>query len=274
MADLAGLTALVTGSVHGLARAVAERLAADGAKVVVNYRESGDDAKAMVRTLRAEGRAAVAVQADMGDPAQAEALVAETERVFGRLDLLVLGAGPFLPQRVPVAEQDAQARAWRAMADANVAGSVAAIARALPGMRRRRFGRIVTFGFDSVSDFPAWPGRAAYAAAKSALWSYTRTLALEECWHGITANMVAPGNIRAPFKEATIAEARARAKEGHRAPIGRPGSGEDVARVVRFLVDRDADFVTGSVIYVTGGESVVRDGRLPHPSGEGDAGMR
>lgn len=266
MAGLDGLTALVTGGVHGLGRQVALRLSQDGASVAVNYRESRADAQRLCEDLSAKGGRALALGGDLSDPEAGVSLVEQVEAAWGRLDLLVLAAGPFLPQRQPITHQDAGAAGWRAMSAGNVTGSVAAVARALPGMQDRSFGRIVTFGFDSIGDMPGWPGRAAYAAAKSALWSYTRTLALEVCRYGITANMVAPGNITEPFKEATIAQARQTPGAGHRAPIGRPGTGEDIARVVRFLVDRDSDFVTGSVLYVTGGETVVRDGRLPDPA--------
>ena len=263
MAELNGLAALVTGGVHGLGRRVALQLAEDGARVAVNYRTSREDAERFCQELSERGFEAIALRGDLSEASAARALVEAVERRWGRLDLLILAAGPFLTRREPIFVEDEDARGWTAMSAGNVTGSVAAIARALPGMRARRFGRIVTFGFDSVGDLPGWPGRAAYAAAKSALWSYTRTLALEECWSGITANMVAPGNITARFKEASIEDARRSPTAGHPAPVGRPGTGEDVARVVRFLVDPDSDFVTGSVIYVTGGESVVRDGRLP-----------
>lgn len=259
---LTGLTALVTGSVHGLGREVVRCLGRDGARVAVNYRQSRSDAEALCRELSTAGVESVALGGDMASVTDATRLVREVGARWGRLDILVLAAGPFVTRREAVARSDADASAWRAMASGNVEGSVAAIAEALPGMRSHGFGRIVTFGFDRVADMPGWPGRAAYAAAKSALWSYTRTLALEESCHGITANMVAPGNIVDPFKEGTIADARSHPRSGHVAPIGRPGTGEDIARVVRFLVDPDSDFVTGSVIYVTGGETVVRE-RLP-----------
>jgi 3-oxoacyl-[acyl-carrier protein] reductase len=251
------LVALVTGGVHGLGRAVCRELARSGWDVAVNYRESEDDARALCAELEAMGVRARAVGADLADPAQAEALVARVEEAWGRLDALVCAAGPFRPRRVAIAAADRGAAAWREMAAANVAGTVAAVAAALPGMRRRHFGRIVTFGMDGVGRAAPWPGRAAYAAAKAALWSYTQSLAREEAPHGITANMVAPGNIVDPFKEGSIAQARRAPPEARRAPVGRPGSGEDVARVVRFLLHPDSDYLTGNLVYVGGGEDVV-----------------
>jgi 3-oxoacyl-[acyl-carrier protein] reductase len=268
--------ALVTGAVHGLGRAVCRELARAGCDVAVNYRDSADDAAILCRDLIAASAArnvrARPFAADIADVAQAEALVAAVEAAWGRLDILVLAAGPFVRRRVPIADADRGAAAWRTLEAANVAGTVAAIAAALPGMRRRRFGRIVTFGVDGVGEVAPWPGRAAYAAAKAALWSYTRSLAREEAPHGITAHMIAPGNIVAPFKEGSIAEARTAPPGAARAPVGRPGSGEDVARVVRFLVDPDSDFLTGNLVYVGGGEDVVH--RPPAASAGDNAGGR
>ncbi|MDA8354350.1 MAG: SDR family oxidoreductase, partial [Firmicutes bacterium] len=121
----------------------------------------------------------------------------------------------------------------------------------VPGMRRRGWGRIITFGFPEVETAPHWEGFSAYAAAKAGLVSLTRTLAREEAPHGITVNMVSPGDIRHPYKEAPIAAARGRREPKN--PVGRPGTGEDLARVIRFLAEDDSDFVTGAVIPVTGG---------------------
>jgi len=247
----------VTGGVHGLGAAVCRALAADGLDVAVNYRHSAGAAEALCAELGRLGGRAIALAGDVSDPHAAAALVAQTEDRLGRLDVLVCAAGPFRAQRVRVAEADVEAAAWQALSPGNVAGAIACVAAALPGMRERRHGRVVTFGMDRVGEAAPWPGRAAYAAAKAALWSYTQSVAREEACHGVTANMVAPGNIVDPFKEGTIAQARAHADHPAAAPIGRPGSGEDVARVVRFLAALDSDFVTGSVIYLTGAEAVV-----------------
>lgn len=266
-ADGAPLAALVLGGVHGLGRAVCHVLAREGAAVAVNYRESATAAQALCADLERNGGTAVALGADIADPAAAADVVARAERALGRLDILVCAAGPFTAARVAVARADRGARTWLDLQAGNVAGTIAAVAAAIPGMRRRRFGRIVTFGMDGVGDAAPWPGRAAYAAAKAALWSYTQSLAREEAPSGITVNMVAPGNIVDPFKEGTIAAARgAGAAAPARAPVGRPGSGEDVARVVAFLAAPDSDFLTGNLVYVVGGDDVVR---RPAPRLEG-----
>lgn len=257
-ADGAPLAALVLGGVHGLGHAVSLALAAAGASVAVNYRESAQAASALCAELERRGARSLAVAGDIADPEAAEAAVLETEAAFGRLDILVCAAGPFTPRRVAIRRADRRAASWRALEAANVAGTVAAIAAALPGMRRNHFGRVLTFGMDGAGDAAPWPGRAAYAAAKAALWSYTQSLAREEAMNGITANMVGPGNIVDPFKEGTIAAARAAgATAPAAAPVGRAGSGEDVARVVVFLAAPDSDFLSGNIVYVSGGEDVV-----------------
>lgn len=265
--------ALVTGGVHGLGRAVCIGLAGMGADVAVNFRTSAADADRLCRDLEDQGVRARAFRADLADVQAATALVLEVEASFGRLDILVCAAGPFRRPRVPIAEAERDAAAWQAMAAGNVAGSVAAIAAALPGMRRRRFGRIFTFGMDRVGEATPWPGRAAYAAAKAALWSYTQSVAREEVGHGITAHMVAPGNIVDPWKEGTITAARAVAQGGASGttPVGRPGTGEDVARVIQFLAHPDSDFLTATLTYVGGGEEVVV---RPEPAWEGDGRRR
>jgi 3-oxoacyl-[acyl-carrier protein] reductase len=248
----------VLGGVHGLGQAVCRLLAREGAAVAVNYRESAADAEALAAALGRQGAPGVALGADIADPGAAADLVARAERALGRLDILVCTAGPFTSERVAIARADRGAAAWLDLQAGNVAGTIAAVAAAIPGMRRRRFGRVITFGMDGVGEAAPWPGRAAYAAAKAALWSYTQSVAREEAPSGITANMVAPGNIVGALKEATIEEARRAPSDAPaRAPVGRPGSGEDVARVVAFLAAPKSEFLTGNLVYVSGGEDVV-----------------
>ncbi|MBE3589955.1 MAG: SDR family oxidoreductase [Firmicutes bacterium] len=249
-----GRVALVTGSATGLGRAVALALAEAGCDVAVNYVHSEAQAEALARAVADLGRRAACLRADVADAAAAEGLVAAVEEQLGRLDVLVHAAGPFLFDRRRLAELTAEE--WRRLLDGNLSSAFHLVRRALPGMRARHWGRIVLFGFSEAGQAPGWPGRAAYAAAKVGLVSLARSLALEEARHGITVNVVCPGDIRHPWKERRIAEARGAADE--RTPVGRPGTGEDVARVVRFLCEEDSDFLTGNVIEVTGGLSPLR----------------
>jgi 3-oxoacyl-[acyl-carrier protein] reductase len=114
---------------------------------------------------------------------------------------------------------------------------------------------MITIGFDRVETAPAWKFRSAYAAAKTGAASLTKTLAIEEAENGITVNMVCPGDIRGEYKEMKIKNVRDQSDINN--PIGRPGTGEDIARVISFLCNEDSDFITGSVIPVTGGKDVL-----------------
>jgi 3-oxoacyl-[acyl-carrier protein] reductase len=118
-------------------------------------------------------------------------------------------------------------------------------------MRNQKWGRIITIGYDRVETAPGWIYRSAFAAAKTGVASLTRTIAIEEAENGITANMVCPGDIINEWKESNIEDAIGTSR------IGRKGTGEDIARVIAFLIDEKSDLITGSVIPVTGGLDVL-----------------
>jgi len=251
---LAGKTALVTGSARGLGRMTALQLAALGCNVAVNYVRSDRDAFELVERLQALGVRAAAVQADVGDSASARRLVAETERrLESGIDILVNNAGPFVRERRRFA--DAPEDELETLLQGNLLGPMRLNRLVIPGMRERGFGRIVHFGFGRAAEARGWPHRGAYAAAKVALVSLTKTLAVEEAGTGITVNMVCPGDIRGDAKEKPIDQVR---NEGDPEAAGRPGSGEDVARVIAFLCDPASDYVTGSIVDVTGGFDPIR----------------
>lgn len=241
--------AWVTGGISGLGVMVVHHLAEAGCRIAVNYRSSREKADQLVQTLEQQGREVLALQGDVADPTAVRRMVREIEERWGGVDILVCAAGPFLFKRISAV--DLTDEQWREMVDGNLSGAFYCARETVPGMRRRGWGRIITFGFPEVETAPHWEGFSAYAAAKAGLVSLTRTLAREEAPHGITVNMVSPGDIRHPYKEAPIAAARGRREPKN--PVGRPGTGEDLARVIRFLAEDDSDFVTGAVIPVTGG---------------------
>ena len=257
-AGAASRSAIVTGGVSGLGRAVAQRLLDMGYGVTVTHRTSHVKAEAFVDLARSRGQPLLALAADAGDEqAVAASLRAHRER-YGVPWALVHAAGPFLTSRTPFAEADLPA--MRKVLDGNLWSAMLCAKVALGAMHEAgRGGRIVFFGFDEAAAFPAWFGRAAYAAAKSGVISLARTLSEEEAPHGITVNVICPGDIRRPLKEGGIADARQSAEGA--APIGRPGSGEDVARLIAFLLDEDSDFLTGNIIAVDGGLDVIHRGR-------------
>ncbi|WP_124728181.1 SDR family oxidoreductase [Staphylospora marina] len=241
--------AWIVGGVKGLGVQVARALAEDGFRIVLNYRksvEAGHKWKERIEKIHGE---CLLLQGDVADGEDVRRMANEVMSAWGRVDVLVCAAGPFTfrPKRLTEFDDDT----WREMVDGNLSGVFRLIREVVPGMRERRFGRIITFGYAEVEQMGGWEGYGPYAAAKTGLLSLTRTLAREEAPHGITVNMVVPGDIRDPFKEAQIADVR-----GHtdpRTPAGRPGTGEDIARVVRFLAHPDSDLITGAVIPVTGG---------------------
>jgi len=246
---LAGKTALVTGSAKGLGRRTAIELAELGCNVAINYVASRTEAEQAVREIRAMGREAVAIRADIAVAREAKRLVEETEAALGGVDILVNNAGPFIRERRLFADYAEEEIHY--LMNGNLVGTMLLDHRVLPGMRERQWGRIIHFGFGHAAEARSWPQRAVYAAAKVGLVSFTKTLAVEEAANGITVNMICPGDIRGDYKEKGISDVNGVMDE--EAPRGRPGTGEDVARVIGFLCLPESDFVTGNAIEVSGG---------------------
>lgn len=246
---LKGKTALVTGSAKGLGKRTALQLAEQGCNVIINYYESEFEAHQVKAQIEQLGVKAITVQADVATTEGAAKLADEAERWAGGVDILVNNAGPFVRKRRLFSEYDEETIIR--LLHGNLLGVMLLDHRLLPGMRERKWGRIVHFGFGHAGEARAWPHRAVYAAAKTGLVSFTKSLAVEEAPHGITVNLIGPGDIRGMNKEKSIAEVEE--EYDNESPIGRPGAGEDVARVVLFLCDMKSNFLTGNVIDVTGG---------------------
>jgi 3-oxoacyl-[acyl-carrier protein] reductase len=236
--------ALVTGGGSGLSAGVAAGLAGDGfGCVAITYRSSSPHAT--LRAIEAAGAQAAAAHIDfLDEPVCVARSLAELVTAHGPFDTLVHGVGALTVKRFARLTMDDYTEAF----DANMRSAVLAIAAVLPAMREARFGRIVVFGGNGSSETRPFRGFSLHQAAKSALVAFARTLAIEEAPHGITINVIEPGDIR----NKTQSRSAARSQESP-IPRGRPGSYEDVSDVVRFLVDADRDFVTGAVIGVNGG---------------------
>ncbi|CAM3977167.1 SDR family oxidoreductase [Paenibacillus alkaliterrae] len=252
--ELKGRTALVTGSAKGLGKRTALQLAEQGCNIVINYYESELEAVQVKRQIEQLGVKAITVQADIATTEGVEKLAGEAERWARGVDILVNNAGPFVRQRRLFSEYD-EATIIRLL-HGNLLGVMLLDHRLLPGMRERKWGRIIHFGFGHAGEARAWPHRAVYAAAKTGLVSFTKSLAVEEAPHGITVNLIGPGDIRGVNKERSIDEVEN--EYDSESPIGRPGAGEDVARVVLFLCEMKSTFLTGNVIDVTGGFDPIR----------------
>lgn len=236
--------ALVTGGASGLSAGIAAALAADGfAHVAITYRAS--DPARTCQAIEDAGAGASATRVDFGGDAGAAAVALRAlVEANGPFDTLVHGVGALTVKRfLNLTISD-----YGSIFDANMRSAVLAAHAVLPAMRESRFGRIVVFGGNGSSETRPYRGFSLYQASKSALVAFARTLAIEEAQFGVTVNVIEPGDIR--DKRQSREDARSQESP---IPRGRPGSFEDVADVVRFLIAPERDFITGAVIGVTGG---------------------
>ncbi|MBN6186680.1 SDR family oxidoreductase [Aneurinibacillus sp. BA2021] len=247
-------TALITGSAKGLGVRIAHELAAQGVHLALNYRTSKQEAdKLRTELIKQYGIDVLLVQGDVSHPKEARGMVEALVAALGRIDILVLNAGPYIKPRKKLVEYTDDE--WDSMIHGNLSSAFHLCRAAIPHMRRHQWGRIITIGFEKAQTAPGWMYRSAFAAAKTGLVSLTRTIALEEAEHGITANMVCPGDIVGEDKERNIADIRS--IEDADTPIGRPGTGEDIARAIAFFCNEASDFITGAVLEITGGKDVL-----------------
>jgi 3-oxoacyl-[acyl-carrier protein] reductase len=240
---LKGKRALVTGASRGIGASIAKALAAEGADVAITYEKSADAAAQVVRFIEAQGRRAVAIQADSADVAAVQASVEKTVATLGGLDILVNNAGI-----LRVAElKDMSIADIDAILDVNVRAPIVASKAALAHLGKG--GRIITIGSFFADRVPA-PVLSVYAGSKSALVAFTKGLARELGPKEITVNLVQPGSIDTDMNSA----------EGPFAGIlreitavGRYGAVEDIANAVAFLASPKAQYITGSALTVDGG---------------------
>ncbi|GMN98356.1 SDR family oxidoreductase [Parageobacillus thermoglucosidasius] len=245
--------ALITAGAKGLGRKVTELLLERGYSVTVNYRSDETAVQSLQQKYAHLDERLQFVRGDVTKKEDLFALVDAALDRFGRIDFLINNAGPYIFERKKLADYTEDE--WYEMIEGNLSAVFHLLKKTIPVMRKQRFGRIITYGFQGAAEAPGWLHRSAFSAAKVGLVSLTKTIALEEAEFGITANMVCPGNIVGEMKEATIAYSRL-IKDAE-TPIGRSGTGEDIARVIAFLCEEDSDMITGAVIDVTGGVNVI-----------------
>jgi len=237
--------AIVTGASRGIGRATALALAAEGARVVVNYNARADAAEQVVAEIAAAGGQATARRADVGDFAQAEALVKSTIQSEGDLHILVNNAGITRDGLIlTMSEAD-----WDDVLRTNLKSTFACSKPAVRHMIRRRYGRIVNI--TSVAGQIGNPGQTNYSASKAGQIGFTRSLAREVASRNITVNAVAAGFIETEIWSGVPPEAQ-QALLGM-IPLGRKGTVDDIARAVVFLASDDAAYITGHVLSVDGG---------------------
>src|SRR5882672_7397574 len=247
MKKLEGKVALVTGAARGIGAAIAERLAADGASVAINYATSKEDAEALAERIRGNGGKAKAIRADIGNPSQAKAFVDAAVKEFGRLDILVNNAGKFHIGPIGTIDE-ADVRSQFAV---NVDGPIFAT-QAAASYFSTEGGRVINVS--SIAATHPLPGLSVYSATKAALDALTRVWAAVLGPRGVTVNAVAR---RGGYSNTEGRHPRMGGEEAvkgmvARTPLGRLGTTSDVADVVAFLASPDARWVTGQVVEVSG----------------------
>ena len=246
MFDLTGMTALVTGASGGIGSAIAQALAAQGARLAV----SGSNVTKLEAFRDSLGGEHVALPCDLSDGAAVDALVpAAVEALGGKLDILVNNGGITRDNLVMRMKDDE----WDQVIRVNLEAAFRLARAAARPMMKARFGRIVSI--TSVVGTTGNPGQANYAASKGALTAMSKALAQELASRGITVNCVAPGFIASPMTE-TLPDAQKDALNA-RIPMGKMGSGADIGAAVVYLSSREAGYVTGQTLHVNGGMAMI-----------------
>jgi len=246
-ASLRGKVALVTGVSRdpGLGKAIALAFAARGANLVLNGRTQRAVLEQNAAAVRALGAEVLPYLGDVTDPVAVQAMIAAATKAFGRIDILVNCAGA----RGDVDVLAMTLEQWKTVLAVNLDGAFNCVKAVAPLMIKQGFGRII-----NITGLASQLGNANHAhvvTAKAGLIGFTRALATEFGRYGITANAVSPGLIDTPRPEgATLAKRRKRIAE---CPLGRAGSGEDIAYACTFLASRQASFITGQTLSVNGG---------------------
>ena len=245
MIELSGKSAIVTGGSRGIGRAIALRLATQGADVAFSYRGNAAAAEETAAAIRALGRRALPFQGDATDPGAADALVKATIEAFGKVDILVNNAGITRDDLIMRMSLDA----WRSVLETNLFGAFYAIKAVTRPMLKARGGRIINI--TSVSGQAGQTGQANYSAAKAGLIGLTKATARELASRGITCNAVAPGFVLTELTQDLPQPLQDEINA--RTPLGRFGTPEEIANAVAFLASDEAAYITGQVLAVDGG---------------------
>ncbi|MCU4739990.1 beta-ketoacyl-ACP reductase [Halobacteria archaeon AArc-m2/3/4] len=243
--SMEGRTCVVTGSARGIGRGIAEHLGQEGANVVINYRSSEGAAHEAIAAIEDAGGEAVAARADVTDRDEVEAMRDLCHEAFGPVDVLVNNAGMTADTQFAKMSREE----WDRVMDVNLGGMFNCTQTFYDDIWNAHEGRLINIS--SVVGKQGNFGQANYAAAKSGMFGFTRTIALELAQGGSTANCVAPGFTKTDMLETVPEHVLERIISG--IPLERLAEIEDVAAVVRFLASEDSSYVTGEVIDVNGG---------------------
>jgi 3-oxoacyl-[acyl-carrier protein] reductase len=230
--------ALVTGSSRGLGRKIALRIADEVEGVIVHFKKNQEAANEVVKEIEQKGKLSGCFQADLTQEDEAQSFIREAEGHFGRIDILINNVGPIIHKSWEKLGTEDWDQMWRG----NLVSAFFCTKAALPGMRERKWGRIVNIGFSRVEHLGAYRNIVPYATAKTGLLILTRSVAATVASEGITVNMVSPGLIEGGIlpKDQNI-------------PAGRLGTFDDVASAILYLVSDQAGYVTGANLIVSGG---------------------
>jgi 3-oxoacyl-[acyl-carrier protein] reductase len=241
MKVLGGKVALVTGASRGIGRAIARRLAQDGARLVVNYAKSADEAKKVVAEIESKDGEATAIHADVSKVADIRRLFEESLDHYGRLDIVVANAGIFLAR--PLA--DVTEQEFDDIFNLNAKGAFFTLQEA--ARRVADGGRIVAISTSGTK--LRFPGGAAYLGAKGAIEQFTKALAMELGPRGVAVNTVSPG-----FTDTDMLDTEEQRQMGiQMSPLGRLGTAQDIADAVAFMVSDQGRWITGDNVQVGGG---------------------
>jgi len=245
MINLTGKVALVTGASRGIGRAIALKLAAQGAHVVVNYNKNADAADQVVAEIKRNGGNALAIAGDVSQFAVAQSVIKATVDAFGRLDILINNAGTTRDNLLALMKEDE----FDAVIQNNLKSVFNCSKAALRQMMKQKYGRIVNI--TSIAGVVGNPGQTNYSASKAGIIGFTGAMAKEYGAKNIAVNAVAPGYIPTDLTNGLPPEI----KEGivKFTALGRMGTVEEVANAAAFLASDDASYITGQVLCVDGG---------------------
>ena len=240
---MADRVALITGGARGIGRGIALDLASQQWKIAICYRTSEADAQKTALAITERGGQALAIRCDVSDPVAAKHLAAQVEQTWGRIDVLINGAGPY--HRINLFDETVEG--WNDMFDGNLHPIFYLAQAVAPGMKARKSGRIINFSMANADQLLSQPDVTAHYIAKAGVLILTRTLAKLLAPHGITVNAVSPG-----FIDSGSAPPEELAGMTKRIPAGYIGTIDDTVAAVRYLLSEEARYVNGANIQISG----------------------